>query len=61
MEIALLNVLSPRCHSTPYELIEYPLIHVATEIPSPVTESIDIQSIAFMEPYTDEEYQVTRL
>lgn len=63
MEIALLNVLSPRCNSTPYELIEYPLVNVAVDIPSPVPESIDIQSIAFLEPYTDDEehFIITRL
>jgi hypothetical protein len=59
MEIALLNVLSPRCHSTPYDLIEYPLINI---IPSPVEQSIDIQSAAFQEPFEeDNESQVTRL
>jgi hypothetical protein len=62
MELAILHVLSPVYHSTPYDLIEYPIVNM---IPSPipqVEESIDIQSTTFMEPYQEEpESQVTRL
>lgn len=63
MEIALMQVLSPRYNSTPYELIEYPLVNVAVDIPSPIDQSIDIQAIAFQEPYVedDNDYYVTHL
>lgn len=63
MEIALMQVLSPRYNSTPYELIEYPMVNVAIDIPSPIEQSIDIQALAFQEPYTEEEheYYVTHL